>query len=250
MNSYIVFFTLLTVMVFGFGFAYYYFEKPAIQNSEESSNISILVTNENNKQIEANYYIFSNGNLVQQGETIENGFVQTQLNGNTSILLFIDKPGYYSFKKYFYLNDISLVREEIQLTRIGNLTTDFYGSLYSNSLIVALSKQGEVRNLICCVRWSSNIISVLVKDQELLTNFKSDRFFTDKCYQIEEFYESTKLYIDVKRMGDLTNADFVKLYFIDGDELPSKLDQISYTKTNDTQREDIFMKDLELLINK
>lgn len=204
---------------------YWLYERPVRQAAEiQYHNVSIRATDDDGKAIAANWTINTAGQ-VYTGQTLHDGFVLQQIPVNQTVDVIVSSAGYYTSITHpvFDVSVPTPVRIEPSLTPVGLVSISPVGRLgVDNPVPVILTAEGYVRAMRACVRWSTNLVSVSLEDEDARLVDKEPRIANtvDKCYDLNITLsdgEQATLYFKYVEYWQLTSKDSITLRILYGD---------------------------------
>lgn len=225
-KGWIVLVFLLAILAAAGIWAYYFYEKPKQdQETIVYTNLSIETKDADTGALIPALFSVQQTGYQKFGNTNTMAFTLQKVKSNESFLLFVWAEGYYTELNMSdaFLSDVRVpqnVRISVPMKKIGNVTISHQGVLgVDNPIILNITKNGEVREVKLCLRWSNNILTVSVRNT---TNVdKEPRIFNkvDKCYLLNETSLSNQtqmFFLDYRRYAQITQDDSIKVYALYG----------------------------------
>lgn len=216
---------IAAALIIGLIYLYYYYEKPLQETKVvfRSAHIKII-DSETGKSLVCNYTLGlgSKENVYRNGTSSKIDYVGEKLPENSTFYVVsrINDASYY--------NDVSdpintfnpgPFRVDLNLVKRGNLTINYGGDFgNSNNFYLNLIKEGELRDLRMCFRYSVHLIALY--NNNSLTEFTPDSNHNKyyKCYIINNFdSQQLTLGFNYLNFGEIDNKDFISFIFYDTD---------------------------------
>ncbi len=257
---------LILGMAGGGAYAVYFFvykNQPSPEPEEIiSHNLFLRITDKvTNDQIITGFLIyFPDANEVfMEDRTLKEGRLKVAIPANTSFYLLnknLDNQEYYTA---LWRNEKQVLSEDqsasLKLELPGKISISHVGEFGEDpNLTLSLLREGTIKNVKTCVRWTSRVVAVHLPDLNL-TDVPTRLYNkVDRCYESTEISQNssspTLLNISYESFGNLRETDFIKLYFIDQDVRYWSLTQENPLISEDQEGEDIGKRDIIYLIRR
>lgn len=242
---------------------YIFYEKPKEEKEPEYYNVSIRTYEDiSGKQVASGYAIVLDEStaLYKNGTSREQGYVLEKVPKNHTFQIFnynVGNQSYYTLRGRFY--DYSGTKDEFRvdfpLTKQGNLTISHDGEFGTDSeLHVTIDADGEFRYPSVCLQWSARVVSVTIPSyQETNKIPKRLQGKVVKCYEITQTIKDDHIIFPIRysKFGNLDDADFIKIYILDGDIRYYSINPLDGYKSyiiEDEQGNDVGEPDIEYIV--
>ncbi len=229
MKPIVIFFIIFILIIgIGIGLLYYFYEKPAetqLQNSYVNFNI---YAKNNDKNIVTGYKVDINGVAYDEGKTSKDGATLQRIPANYSQ---IEIYNYNLENQNFYTTIVNKDSMSIEPQRIilkleepGKLNITQNGKLDGNLISLNISSVGgNYRKPQICLKYSIHLITVqtsalFIDNSDNYSNF-------DKCYELgNNIYENSSqvLELNYKYFDSLDNRDYLNITIFDNDCINNK----------------------------
>jgi len=211
-------FVILGILLGGlFIFIYFFFEIPQQQVGADKVNVTIFITNENNKLIEANYQVLLDGIDYKIGKSSSRGAILEEFNTNKTIEIKAYKDGFYpDFIKFYSDTNKRLNFRLIEPGEIEIRQNDEIEGLEGEADIIVLTNKA-IKYPHFCIKWSPRFIYVKSDKYEQIEIDRYDDY--DKCFYsgLDELLSTSNIRIPLsyKVYGDLKSKDYVNITVFD-----------------------------------
>lgn len=230
-------FLLIILFIFGLAgtglYFYYYYEKPIQDKETQYTELSIAAFNpKTNENMKVNYNIMmgSKTNFYRNGTTSKSGFIREKVPTNVTYFIYnfkgnnLDTKTYYTnFNKVDGFNQ-GPHRVILKMLNPGNLSIIQDREFSENKNIsLFIATDSTYKNIHICATWSTHILTVKfpLKFEEINKFDKYKDYI--RCFNTQTNLENPRDYfkfdVNYETFGILDENDYIKLAFIDYDEI-------------------------------
>jgi hypothetical protein len=213
-NAKFVLLFLVIVMIGGFCYVYFFYEKP-MQENITYSNITVYAYY-NNERIETNYIIETLYGKVN-GSTYKDTASIISIPLNNSFEIYNVGNDYY--KKILSYDNLILknYRVNLNLTKAGNLSFKHFGNFgVEKNISLNVINDGVFNDANVCLKWSLHVLQVKIENYTLINadDFYKDSNF-DKCFKYGDFNDTVVFNVYYDFFSKINDDDYIKISIID-----------------------------------
>jgi len=222
------------------------FRNKAEEEQTEYGKLTIQALNDYDEKIRIGYEISYYERTLENGTTISNGVITTDIEAGKEIKLQthnINDQNYYTY----ITDDIKITNTTHKQVILhpqnpGDIKLEKHSNLSDGNANFSIkAKDGEIRNVGMCVKWSDNIVYAKPKDSNEIEPPQRYALYDD-CFELTDVVENNlNITLKYENWGALDKNDNIKIVVFDGD---SKISGVKYGK-----EEDICAEDKKIIIN-
>lgn len=219
----LVFYFIFAIIIIAVILLYFIYEKPKMDQIENSYIFLNIYATENNKNIVTGYKVMIDDILYSEGKTLKDAPISIEAYYNSSFTIFnenIDNQTYYSYVVTEKTDIEENKRINLILEPSYDLVINKTGIFNGDDIFLNISSK-NFKGLRVCVKWSPHLIYAnLFSNTSVISRIENPLNLTyyDKCFSTNYNLNSSNNYLlklDYKYYDKITKDDYIKLVFFD-----------------------------------